>query len=58
MADREHETVMQQRPGISVGVGVGLVGNIDTVALEEADPRQLELHGHVVELVLVERPIE
>src|ERR1022692_1157193 len=50
---------MQQRSGGPVRVDVGLVGNVDTVTLQEADPgQQLELRDHVVELLLVERPIE
>jgi hypothetical protein len=58
VADREHQTVMQQRSRVPVRVNVGLVGNVDAVALQEADPGQLELRDHVVEQRLVEGPIE
>src|SRR6266700_7290327 len=49
---------MQQRSWDPVRVDVGLVRNVDTVTLQEAHPGQLELRDHVVELLLVEGPIE
>ena len=58
VADREHQTVAQQRPGGHVRVDVGLVRDVDTVSLQEPDPRQVGLRAHVAELALVEGPIE
>jgi hypothetical protein len=58
VADREHQTVMQQRSGSPVRVDVGLVGNVDTVALQEAGPGQFKLRDNAVEQLLAEGPIE
>jgi hypothetical protein len=53
-----YEPVTQQRSRGPVRVDIGLVGNVDTAALQEADPRQFERHAHAVEPLLVEGPIE